>query len=60
MIAGAIRRNPDEIENWREKLPSGRAVVIYCVHGHEVSHQAGSALRSAGMDARFLEHGIAG
>jgi rhodanese-related sulfurtransferase len=60
MIAGAIRRNPDEIENWREKLPSGRAVVVYCVHGHEASQNSASALRGTGADARYLEDGIAG
>ena len=60
MIAGAIRRNPDEIQNWRQELPPERAVVVYCVHGHEVSQEAASALRSAGVDARYLEHGITG
>src|SRR3984893_15742555 len=60
MIVGAIRRNPDEIQNWRQELPSGRAVVVYCVHGHEASQEAASALRGAGVDARYLEHGIAG
>jgi rhodanese-related sulfurtransferase len=60
MIVGAIRRNPDEIQNWRLELPSGRAVVVYCVHGHEVSQETASALRGAGVEARYLEHGIAG
>src|SRR6266851_7859503 len=60
MIVGAIRRNPDEIQNWRPELPSGRAVVVYCVHGHEVSQDTASALRGAGVEARYLEHGIAG
>lgn len=27
MIVGAIRRNPNKIQNWRQELPSGRAVV---------------------------------
>jgi rhodanese-related sulfurtransferase len=60
MIVGAIRRNPDEIQNWRQELPSGRAVVAYCVHGHEASQEAASALRGAGVNASYLEHGIAG
>jgi rhodanese-related sulfurtransferase len=60
MIVGAIRRNPDEIQNWRPELLSGRAVVVYCVHGHEVSQDTASALRGAGVEARYLEHGIAG
>jgi rhodanese-related sulfurtransferase len=60
MIVGAIRRNPDEIQNWRQELPSGRAVVVYCVHGHEASQEAASALRNGGFNACYLEHGIAG
>ncbi len=60
MIVGAIRRNPDEIQNWREHLPSDRAVVVYCVHGHEASQEAASALQRAGVGASYLEHGIAG
>jgi rhodanese-related sulfurtransferase len=60
MIAGAIRRNPDDVQNRRQELPSGRAVVVYCVHGHEASQDAASALRGAGVDARYLEHGISG
>jgi rhodanese-related sulfurtransferase len=60
MIAGAIRRNPDDVQNWRQEVSSGRAVVVYCVHGHEASQEVTSALRSAGIDARYLDHGIAG
>jgi len=60
MIVGAIRRNPDEVQHWRQDLPPGRAVVVYCVHGHEASQDTASALRGAGVEARYLEHGIAG
>jgi rhodanese-related sulfurtransferase len=60
MIVGAIRRDPEAIQSWRKELPAGRALVVYCVHGHEVSQGAASALRSARIDARYLEHGIAG
>jgi thiosulfate sulfurtransferase len=60
MIAGAIRRNPDEIQNRRRKLPSGPAAVVYSVHGHEASQEAAVALRSGGVNASYLEHGIAG
>jgi hypothetical protein len=60
MIAGAIRRNGDDVQNWRQELPSGRAVVVYCVYGHEASQEAATALRSGGVDARYLEHGIEG
>jgi rhodanese-related sulfurtransferase len=60
MIVGAIHRNPEEVQDWRRGLSPGRAVVAYCVHGHEASQGAASALKAAGVDARYLEHGIAG
>jgi rhodanese-related sulfurtransferase len=60
MIVGAIRRGPEAIQSWQQELPAGRGVVVYCVHGHEVSQGVASALRSAGIDARYLEHGITG
>ena len=43
MIVGALRRNPDELQNWRQELPAGRTVVVYCVRGHEASREAASA-----------------
>lgn len=60
MLVGAIRRHPDEINEWRGGLPKGRLVVLYCAHGHEVSQGAAAALRAAGADARYLDGGIAG
>jgi rhodanese-related sulfurtransferase len=60
IIVGAVRRSPEEVQDWRQGLPPGRAVVVYCVHGHEASQGAASALKAAGVDARYLEHGIAG
>ncbi len=37
-----------------------REVVVYCVHGHEVSQQAAATLRQASWNARFLEGGFEG
>jgi len=48
MIRGALRRDPDKLGT----LP-GDNVVVYCVHGHEVSQGAAKAL-----GARYLEGGI--
>jgi rhodanese-related sulfurtransferase len=59
MIAGAIRRLPEEVAVWARELDPARPVVVYCVHGHEVSQGTAAALRLAGLDARHLEHGIA-
>ena len=59
MLVGAIRRLPDEIEAWREAQAKDRSVVVYCVHGHEVSQNAANVLRAGGLEARYLEGGIA-
>jgi rhodanese-related sulfurtransferase len=53
MIRGALRRDPAKLELWKEALPAVRQVVVYCVHGHEVSQGAARAL-----GARYLEGGI--
>ena len=60
VIAGAIRRLPTEIDHWRDELPEDCTVVAYCAHGQEVSQNAAAALRAAGAEACYLEHGIAG
>jgi rhodanese-related sulfurtransferase len=53
LVRGALRRNPDAVEEWRKTLPAAASVVVYCVHGHEVSQNTAKALR-----ARYLEGGI--
>ena len=49
-----IHAHPDDVEKWRKDLPSGRRVVVHCVHGHEVSQGVAAALRAAGVDAAYL------
>ena len=51
---------PDDVERWRKDLPSGRKVVVHCVHGREVSQGVAAALRAAGVDAVYLQDGIEG
>jgi rhodanese-related sulfurtransferase len=60
MLSGALRRDPDETGAWAKSLPRTGSVVVYCVHGHEVSQRAAAALREAGLAARYLEGGIEG
>ena len=60
MIATAGWRDHEQAAVWVADLPDGAAVVVYCVHGHEVSQDAAAALRSAGVDAVFLADGIEG
>lgn len=58
LLPGALRRDPTTIADWSKQIPKGCAVVVYCVHGHEVSQQAAATLHSAGIDAGFLQGGI--
>jgi rhodanese-related sulfurtransferase len=53
LIRGALRRDPERIDEWRKTLPQAARVVVYCVHGHEVSQNVAKAL-----GARYLEGGI--
>ena len=60
MIAGALRRDPEAASEWAKSLPSAASVVVYCVHGHEVSQGVAKALADRGIEARYLEGGIEG
>ncbi|MEO6565566.1 MAG: chromate resistance protein ChrB domain-containing protein [Casimicrobiaceae bacterium] len=60
MIPGAIRRLPEAVSEWSIELEPWRPVVAYCVHGHEVSQDAATALRARGFAARHLAEGIEG
>jgi len=55
LIRGALRRDPARVEEWRKTLPGEAEVVVYCVHGHEVSQNAAKAL-----GGKYLEGGIEG
>jgi rhodanese-related sulfurtransferase len=58
MVGGALRRDPEKVGIWAKTLPAASSVVVYCVHGHEVSQKAAAALTHLGLDARYLEGGI--
>jgi len=60
LIRGALRRDPLRVADWAKTLPSDTEVVVYCVHGHEVSQNAATALRAVphALGARYLEGGI--
>lgn len=60
IIAGAIWRDPEVLENWAGDLDLARPIAVYCVHGHEVSQNAAAALRALGYPARFIEGGFEG
>jgi rhodanese-related sulfurtransferase len=53
IIRGALRRDPLRVAEWAKSLPPAASVVVYCVHGHEVSQGAAAVL-----GAKYLEGGI--
>jgi rhodanese-related sulfurtransferase len=59
LLPGAIRVAPDDLAAATAVLSHDRVIVAYCVHGHEVSQGAARSLRAAGLDAAYLENGIA-
>jgi rhodanese-related sulfurtransferase len=58
MIAGAIRRSPDDIDRWYQDLPDSRSVVVYCVHGQQVSQGVCQALENKRVGVSYLAGGI--
>lgn len=58
-IAGSVWRDHMETETWGPELVRlGKPIIVYCLHGHNVSQLAVARLRAAGLDARYLEGGI--
>ena len=57
-LPGALRRDPFQLESWADALPAASAVLVYCVHGHEVSQTTMAALRQRGINALFLIGGM--
>lgn len=59
LIASAVWRDHMQALQWVKDLPAGRPIVLYCMHGHQVSQAPAAILRAAGYDARYLAGGIA-
>jgi rhodanese-related sulfurtransferase len=57
-IAGALRRDPATVADWMKTFPRATSVVVYCVHGHEVSQGVARALGEQGIQASFLSGGF--
>lgn len=58
MIQGALRRDPERVGEWAGELPRASRVIVYCVHGGEVSQGVAHALLDHGLTARYLQGGI--
>jgi len=63
VLPGALWRDHREAPAWGPALQAaagGREIVVYCVHGEQVSQAAASLLRQAGIRARALAGGFDG
>jgi Fe-Mn family superoxide dismutase len=58
MLPGARWCDPAQVASWSAELPTNRAVLVYCVYGHEVSRATAMRLRAVGLNARYLRGGV--
>ena len=58
LIPGARWCDYAEAGRWAQHLPLGADIIVYCVHGHNVSQAAIADLRRLGFRARALAGGI--
>lgn len=59
VIPGAIRGNPEDLDTWAKALPTHRPIIVYCARGGSISKSITPTLRARGLDARYIEGGIA-
>ncbi len=57
LVASALRPEGD-LAGFAASHAAGAPIVVYCVHGHEVSQDAARVLSRAGHVASYLEGGI--
>jgi rhodanese-related sulfurtransferase len=62
MLAGAQRCAPQDVAAWAQANTAQRdkAIVVYCVYGHNVSADACTQLRALGFNVLALAGGIQG
>lgn len=60
IIAAARWREHTSAHAWAAELHRDDDVVVYCVHGHNVSQGVAAMLRSQGYRARALRDGLDG
>ena len=59
MIEGAIWKDPAQVEQWSAEMPSEQRIIVYCVHGHQISNRVLDRLHAEGFaNARLIEGGI--
>lgn len=59
LIPGAVWRDPESVSSWAGTVSPEQEVVIYCVRGGSVSKATLETLRTAGLNATYVEGGLA-
>ncbi len=57
IMAGAVWRDPERIEEWMGELSKTEPIVTYCVYGFHTGCETAVALRNAGFDASYMTGG---
>jgi Superoxide dismutase len=57
IMAGAVWRDPDRVEDWVGELKPEEPVVVFCAYGFHVGCRTARALRSRGFDASYIAGG---
>lgn len=57
ILAGAVWRDPEHLEDWIGTLSKEEPVVTFCVYGFHIGCQTAATLRKAGFDARYMAGG---
>ena len=57
-IGSAVWLDPEKAGEWKDEIPQGRPVVVYCVKGGSVSQSVADRLEQSHPDVKFLEGGI--
>ena len=53
-------RNPEQVAEWCTVMDAAKEIIVFCVHGHQVSQSTRDALRARGFRSRIVEGGIDG
>jgi Fe-Mn family superoxide dismutase len=57
IMAGAVWRDPERVDEWVGELSKSEPVVTFCVYGFHIGCQTAATLRKAGYDARYMAGG---
>jgi rhodanese-related sulfurtransferase len=57
MIPGALRRDPEQVEQWAQEIPKDKNVVVYCIRGGSVSKSVVDKLLAAGVSVLYVDGG---